>query len=243
MLKRLAQGKMARLLEELKTQQAKLEMQNEELRETQTRLEKFAYRYSNLYHGAPVGDFIFDCDGTILEVNPAGAEQLGEERHQIIDQPFTRYLSQEDQIRFRTHLAAVFQDGYRRRCEIKIKRGDRLFDSQMESLLVEGERGIRHCRTVIIDIPSRKKAEEGIKRLNKSLESQILLQTAELRAMNQALENEIMERMKAEQTVALKGNVDAATGLYSRRYFDLRADEEIARVDRKGGVLQSSSVI
>lgn len=235
MLKRLAQGKMARLLEELKTQQAKLETQNEELRKTQARLEKFGNRYSNLYHGAPVGDFIFDSDGAILEVNPAGAEQLGGERHQIIDQPFILYLSQEDQIRFRTHLAAVFQDGRRRRCEIKIKRGDRLFDAQMESLLVEGERGIRHCRTVMIDITSRKKAEEEIKRLNKSLESQILLQTAELRATNQALENEIMERMKAEQTVALKGNVDAVTGLYSRRYFDLRADEEIARADRKGG--------
>ncbi|WDT77613.1 MAG: hypothetical protein MPW16_10430 [Candidatus Manganitrophus sp.] len=77
MLKRLAQGKMARLLEELKTQQAKLEMQNEELRETQARLEKFGNRYSNLYHGAPIGDFIFDCDGAILEVNPAGAEHLG----------------------------------------------------------------------------------------------------------------------------------------------------------------------
>lgn len=235
MLKRLAQGKMAHLLQELQTHQAELEMQNEQLRESRMKLEKIGSRYSDLYLFAPIGYFIFDRNGIVLEVNLTGADQLGIEQHRIVETPFAFYVAQEDQIRFHTHLAAVFQDGGRRRCEIKIAgRGTTIY-AQLESLLVEEEGGALHCRTAVTDITLRKRAEEEIEKFSESLQGQILLQTAELRATNQALENEIIERMKAEQILARQANVDAVTGLYNRRYFDLRATEEIARADRKGG--------
>jgi diguanylate cyclase (GGDEF)-like protein/PAS domain S-box-containing protein len=234
MLKRLAHGKKARLLQEMQTHQADLEMQNETLREAQAKLEKFCSRYSDLYNSAPVGYFIFDHNGIILEVNLTGEDQLGEEKQQIVEKPFTLYLAPDDQIRFRTHLAGVFQGHGRRRCEIKIAGRNGAFHAQMESLLVEETGGTRHCRTVVTDITPRKRTEGETKEWNETLESRILLRTAELRATNQALENEIIERMKAEQILTRQANLDSLTGLYNRRYFDLRADEEIARADRKG---------
>lgn len=235
-LKRSTQDKMARLLQELQAHHIELEMQNEALQETQAMLEESRNRYSDLYDFAPLGYFTFDRQGLILEANLTGADQLGMERQQIIEKPFTLFVVEEDQIHFRTHLAAVFQGGGRRHCEIKIAGRNTSFYVQLESLLVEEAGGWR-CRTAMTDITLRKKAEEETKKVNEMLESRILQRTIELKTANQVLQNEVIERRRAEQALARQANLDALTGLYNRRYFDLRADEEIARADRKGSCL------
>ncbi|HZR45675.1 MAG TPA: diguanylate cyclase, partial [Candidatus Manganitrophaceae bacterium] len=233
MLRRLARGKRTRLLQELQIRKTELEIQNQAFQESQAKLEKFCNRYSDLYHSAPVGYFIVDRNGVILEVNFAGEDQLGEEKQRIVERPFLRYVAPEDQIRFRTHLAAVFQGGGRRRCEIKMEGKTGPFDALVESLLVK-EGGESHCWTVVTEVVPRRQTGEEIKKWNELMESRILLRTAELRAANQSLENEIIERMRAEQALTRQANLDPLTGLYNRRYFDLRASEEIARADRKG---------
>jgi diguanylate cyclase (GGDEF)-like protein/PAS domain S-box-containing protein len=225
------------LLKDLQIHQIELEMQNEELREAQSKVEKSRNRYSDLYDVAPLAYFTFDYGGVVLEVNLTGAAQLGMERQRIIGKPFTLYVAQEDQIRFRAYLAAVFLDSGRRHCEIKINGRSDAFYAQLESLLVEEEPGTWHCRTAIMNITARKRAEEEIKKLNESLESRILHRTAELRAANQALQTEIAEREKVDQALARQANLDSLTDLYNRRYFDLRVAEEIARADRKGSCL------
>jgi diguanylate cyclase (GGDEF)-like protein/PAS domain S-box-containing protein len=235
--KRSTQDKMARLLQELQAHHIELEMQNEALREAQAMLEESRNRYSDLYDFAPLGYFTFDRNGVILEANLTGADQLGMERRQIIEKPFSFYIAQEDQPQFHAHLAAVFQGGGRRHCEIKINGRNASYYVQLESLLVKEEGGNPRCRTAMTDITPRKRAEEEMKKLNEVLESRILQRTLELKTANQVLQNEIIERRKAEQALARQANLDALTGLYNRRYFDLRADEEIARADRKGSCL------
>ncbi len=228
---------MARLLQELQAHHIELEMQNEELRETHAMLEESRNRYSDLYDFAPLGYFTFDRDGLILDANLTGADQMGMERPQIIEKPFTLFVAPEDQIHFRTHLAAVFHGGGRRHCEMKINGNNASFDVQLESLLVEEEGGERRCRTAVTDITPRKRAEEETKKINELLESRILQRTVELKTANQVLQNEVIERKRAEQALARQANLDALTGLYNRRYFDLRAEEEVARADRKGSCL------
>ncbi|WDT77612.1 MAG: diguanylate cyclase [Candidatus Manganitrophus sp.] len=235
--KRSTPDKMARLLQELQAHHIELEMQNEALLEAQAMLEESRNRYSDLYDFAPLGYFTFDCNGFILGVNLTGADQLGMERQQIVEKPFSLYVAQEDQPHFRDHLAAVFHGGGRRHCEIKMKGRNTSYYVQLESLLVEEEGGDRCCRTAMTDITPRKRAEEETKKINELLESRILQRTIELKTANQVLQNEVIERKKAEQALARQANLDALTGLYNRRYFDLRADEEIARADRKGSCL------
>ena len=60
------------LVSELRTYQQELQVQNEELRETQQKLEESLDRYSNLYEYAPVGYVSLDQDGYILQINLTG---------------------------------------------------------------------------------------------------------------------------------------------------------------------------
>lgn len=226
----------AELLRRLQAHQAELQTQNEELREAQTKLEASRNRYSDLYDFAPLGYFTFDREGLIQEVNLTGAEQLGDDRQQILRKPFFLYVAREDQARFRSHLTAVFRGGGRRHCEVKIE-GRTPFYAQLESLLVESDSEGPRCRTAVSDITARKKVEEEIQRLNDLLEDRILQRTVELRTANQELQNEVIERKKVEQALAYQATLDPLTGLYNRRYFDLRAEEEIARAGRNGSCL------
>src|SRR4030042_6328875 len=64
------------LVYELEVHRIELEMQNEELRETQQRLEASRDRYADLYDFAPLGYFSLDQHGRIREINLAAAEML-----------------------------------------------------------------------------------------------------------------------------------------------------------------------
>jgi hypothetical protein len=66
-----------RLVRELQVHQIELEMQNDELRRTQSELEASRSRYFDLYDLAPVGCFTLSENGLILEANITGANLLG----------------------------------------------------------------------------------------------------------------------------------------------------------------------
>ncbi len=86
-----------RLVYELHTYQIELEMQNEELRLVQQELLEARDRYIGLYDLAPVGYLTMNAQGLILESNLTFAKMIETERQQLIKQPLSAYVAQQDQ--------------------------------------------------------------------------------------------------------------------------------------------------
>ncbi|MBU4232181.1 MAG: PAS domain S-box protein [Proteobacteria bacterium] len=146
------------LVLELKMRQVRLEMQNEELQQARD-------RYADLYDFAPVGYFTLDRRGKIVEVNLAGAQLLGAERHLLVNRSSFRWVAPESREACRTHYRKVFDNQGPQTCEVKLRRrGGPPFYAALESMAAPGEAGaVLHCRTVMSDITLRKQAEIELK--------------------------------------------------------------------------------
>lgn len=85
------------LLHELLVHQIELEMQNEELRKSQTELETARNRYFEIYDLAPVGYMILSTAGIVQDVNLTAAMLLGVDKSDVIRRRFSQFLARQDQ--------------------------------------------------------------------------------------------------------------------------------------------------
>ena len=151
------------LVHELQVHQIELEMQNEELRKSQSELEESRSKYSDLYDFAPVGYFTFDKNGLTLEANLTATKELGVERAFIINKPFRAYIIAGDRNKFDQHLRDALTSEDRKTCELRLKRKNRIeFIAQLESIALLDSGGADLCRTSCIDITSRKQTERAL---------------------------------------------------------------------------------
>lgn len=86
--------------DDLRTHQIELEMQNNEFRNRQIELEMLRSKYFNVYHYSPVSQFTLSQTGFILEANLTASYLLGVLRNKLIQDPFTKYIHEEDQDKF-----------------------------------------------------------------------------------------------------------------------------------------------
>jgi len=86
------------MLHELHVHQIELELQNDELRQTQAELKASQERYFDLYNLAPVGYLTLNEKGLILEANLTAVGLLGmPHRSALVRQPLSRFILEEDQ--------------------------------------------------------------------------------------------------------------------------------------------------
>ncbi|MBD3307580.1 PAS domain S-box protein, partial [candidate division KSB3 bacterium] len=188
-----------KLFHELQVHQIELEMQNDELRETQTALTEALDKYTALYNFAPVGYFTFDQQGIIKEVNLTGCALLGIERKHLVGKPIMLYIQSEDELRFFEHLKRVFNSRKPQRCEVTLQRRDGVeLVAQLESV-VRQESGpqAKQCWTIITDMTEQKRMESALLKseanltaiLNNSQNAFILFDTdATIQAFNSMAE-------------------------------------------------------
>ena len=97
------------VLHELHVHQIELEMQNRELRESQSRVEASRARYAELYDQAPVGYVTLDIHGVVTEANLTAATLLGHPRALLVGTPFTAAADLRDVTPFHSHLRACLK--------------------------------------------------------------------------------------------------------------------------------------
>lgn len=148
------------LLHELRVHQIELEMQNDELRGTQHRLEVSQARYFDLYNLAPVGYMTLSEEGIIEEANLTSANLLGMTRVDLVNRPFSHFISPEDQDLYYLHCRKLMEMNAAHKCEVRMVRSDgSLFWAQLQGAPCEDGGAGTGYRLVLHDCTSRKVAE------------------------------------------------------------------------------------
>ncbi|MHB1306676.1 MAG: sensor histidine kinase, partial [Limisphaerales bacterium] len=221
-----------REVQELQVHQVELEMQNAELHEAQSELERLLDRYTDLYDFAPVGYFSLDEQGRILEANLTGAALLGMERSALIEQRLQRFVSPPTRPAFLTFLERVFARPGKQVCEATLvnERGAFWADLQGVSALSPNGAG-RWCRVAASDISALKRADEAQRRLeamvitNRGLNREI----ARRKIVEEALtKSEEEQRRMLEQSHAMQNQLRHL----SRRVLQAQENER-GRISRE----------
>lgn len=164
-LRALPRADLERMLHELHVYQIELEMQNDELRQVQEKLQDALVRYADLYDFAPIGYFVLDRDGNISSVNLTGAQLLAVERHRLQGRPFNRYIYFQDEDIFYFHCREVEQNQAGTGCELRLKRaGGDPVPVRLDSAMVPCQAGEQagYIRIAVTDISERRQAEETL---------------------------------------------------------------------------------
>ncbi len=152
-----------RIFYDLQIHQVELELQNEELRRTQTALETSRHQYFNHYSLAPVGYFILNAQGLILEVNITGSILLGVNRAQLINQLFSDFLLSEDQDSYAFFRKQLLESRGLHRCELRcLSRGKATFWGHLHGTTSPSQDGSFFFHLVLTDISERKRIEEAL---------------------------------------------------------------------------------
>jgi PAS domain S-box-containing protein len=151
------------LVHELQVHQIELQMQYEEIRRAQAETAEALEKYSDLFDFAPIGYFLWDCEGRILEVNLAGAALVGRDRSSVVQKHFGQFLAAEHRTRFSDFCQSILASDVKQTCEVKLLRAGQAVNVLIEGICTQdSQRKEKYCRAAIIDITQQKRAEEEI---------------------------------------------------------------------------------
>jgi two-component system, NarL family, sensor histidine kinase UhpB len=217
-------GEIEKVLHELNVHKIELEMQNEELRNTQIELEESRNKYADLYDCAPVGYFTIDIRGIIIEANLTGCRMLGVERIKLIKKPFNHFIgSKVDQDKYFITRRVVLDESACGRCDLKMltEGGCEFFAELLIDSMKDKDDKVTGCRVAVIDISKRKKAEqklfsyqEELRRLSlelslseEKIRRQVALRVHDEIAQNLAIAKMRLDSMSAELSSSCDVNV------------------------------------
>ena len=149
-----------RIQQELEIHQIELEMQNDELRQTQVQLDTALARYTDLYEFAPVGYLTIRPDGAIQQINLAAASLLGTKRLHLMGWCFGAFVAAEALADFNALLVRAIETKTSEVGEVGLSvKGKPPLTVQLRiSVSADGQ----ECRLVLIDITERKRLEEAL---------------------------------------------------------------------------------
>ncbi len=146
-----------KMLHELHVHQIELEMQNEELRESQLALERVRARYFDLYDLAPIGYCTVNGQGQIMQANLTIAQLLGMPRGALIKKPMHRCIVKIDQDIYYLCRKKLLETGEPQSCELRMVKNDGTqFWAQLTATAGQDVDGAFELRAVVIDISERK---------------------------------------------------------------------------------------
>jgi PAS domain S-box-containing protein len=219
------------LLNELNIHQVELELQNDELKNTQNMLEEINQKYMTLFELAPVGYFTMNKQGLIKEANLTAAELLGVNKLYLINSAFHRFIHEDYRLRFYQHMNQLYQKDMKHSTVLKMvrKNGEEFF-IQLDNLTNPEDHNNGVIRTSMTDITDRIKAEENLKKANKKLETAVAEKDLMMKEVNHRVKNHlslISSLINLKMSVSntrdlgdLKNQIDAVRIVHEKMYID-----------------------
>ncbi len=190
----MAEADVRALLHELQVHQIELEMQNEELLRTRKAAEEASEKYYDLFDFAPVGYFLWDAQGRILEVNLAGATLLGLDRNAVTEKRFGQFVTMDDRPAFADFCKRVLAADAQQTCEVKVLKNGQAVYTLVEGIATQDRQGQKRlCLAAVVDVTQQKHADEALT-LAKSMAEQA---KAKAEAANRA-KSEFLANMSHE---------------------------------------------
>jgi len=234
-----------RIIHELEVHQIELEMQNEELGQSQEKLELSRNRYAELFDFAPVGYFSFDAGGAILEINLTAASLLGKSRRMLINKPFSAFITDgAGRKNFSDHLVAVMKKQEMQKCEIRLLGKDgMIIHGELQSVAMDPDgTSDRFILSSLVDGTVAGLRKECMQDAHNNMEQIVKERTGELARSNLQLTQEVEERKKTEQSLqtAYQENKRLKDRLMAENLF---LQEEVARYHNFGEIIGKSAPI
>lgn len=153
------------LIHELKVHQVELALQNEELQHLHDALDTERARYFELYELAPIGYCVITDKGLIQQANLTLVNQLGTARTQLINQPFSQFVTPDDQASYYRLRRDLQRESTRQVVDLRLGRSDgATFWARLEAMPASEADGTPITRLVISDISDQKAAEAALAR-------------------------------------------------------------------------------
>ncbi|WP_163337527.1 PAS domain-containing sensor histidine kinase [Desulfopila sp. IMCC35008] len=156
-----SQADVTELIQELDTYQIELELQNEDLRTSQVKLEKYRHRYADLYDYAPAAYITISNEGLIIEANLKAGDMLGIPRGELFNRPFSDFVVPASMDEYYISRQKLLETGRSQSLELMLRRQDgSSFHTQMDTVIHSEDRyspGQMHA--IFHDISARKEVE------------------------------------------------------------------------------------
>lgn len=140
----------------------KSKAQEENFAYMQQQYEVAQRKYVDLFYFSPVGYFILDRHGQILESNLTATNLLGYPNSSIIGKNITNFLITKDVDKLRDHHTSIFAGERKGVFEVGFKmKNQQIKATRLESILWPDEYGeLTRIRTAVIDISNQKTMED-----------------------------------------------------------------------------------
>ncbi|MDH5666407.1 MAG: PAS domain S-box protein [Nitrospira sp.] len=189
--------------QEIQSQANELARKNKELRQAHLKAEEESQKYRYLYETIPVASYTLDAQGTVLDLNEAGAMLLRSSRHHLVDRRFHVFIYESDRSLFRGFMRKVLKGAGHELCAV------RLADDQTLSLVLVGVRRNNHERKravvqlAVMDVTGFIRVQGVLRDSNEALEATVNERTEQLTDALGRLNQEIEERRCAEDRLSL----------------------------------------
>jgi PAS domain S-box-containing protein len=138
-----------RSMHELHQYQIELEIQNQNLKETQEQLEASREQYVDLFDHAPVGILILDATGIIKQINLTACRMLGVSREKLSSFSLTSYIGDSHRLRLHYFLRNVYKTNKSISFDFEYRSDNKLNHYR---LLSSDKNDSPECRLALIDI-------------------------------------------------------------------------------------------